>query len=112
MSKSRILAISVVSIVLVGCDPGDRTVPDLPEKAFAKCIYTNPFSGWEECREYVAQLLPFKSAEWEFLTRLNEQGAIEAPLLTGDPVLQTVLRRHPGLLWKAQNVKRYVPFLE
>ena len=51
-------------------------------------------------------LLPFKPHELEFLARLNEQGEIETPLLTDDAAMQETLRKHPGLLWKAQNVRQ------
>lgn len=61
----------------------------------------------EECRGFLGALLPFKPQELEFLTRLNEQGEIDATLLTDDAAMQETLRKHPGLLWKAQNVRQY-----
>jgi hypothetical protein len=44
----------------------------------------------------------------EFLERLNGQGEIDAALLTDDAAMQETLRRQPGLLWKAKNVKAHV----
>ena len=61
----------------------------------------------EECRGFLGMLLPFKPQELEFLARLNRQGEIDAALLTDDAAMQETLRRHPGLLWKALNVRQY-----
>ena len=46
--------------------------------------------------------------ELEFLERLNGHGEIVPSLLTGEPELQEILASHPGLKWKAQNVKQHV----
>lgn len=62
----------------------------------------------EECREFLGGLLPFKPHEMEFLERLNGQGEIDAALLTDDAAMQETLRRHPGLMWKAKNVKAII----
>jgi len=61
----------------------------------------------EECRVFLGTLIPFKPQELEFLTRLNERGIIDPSLLTDDAAMQEALRNHPGLLWKAQNVRDY-----
>ena len=61
----------------------------------------------EECRELVSALLPLREDEVEFLTRLNERGEIAAELLTAEERLQQIVRVHPGLLWKAWNVRRH-----
>jgi hypothetical protein len=60
-----------------------------------------------ECRERLSVLLPLKEAELEFLRRLNDQGEIAPELLTGDAGLQETIRLHPGLLWKALNVRKH-----
>ena len=60
-----------------------------------------------ECRERLSVLLPLKEAEIEFLRRLNDQGDIAPELLTGDVGLQETIRLHPGLLWKALNVRKH-----
>ena len=44
----------------------------------------------------------------EFLTTLTDKGEIVSELLTEDPNLQAIIRSHPGLLWKAQNVREYI----
>jgi hypothetical protein len=61
----------------------------------------------EESRGFMAGLLPFKPHEIEFLTFLNDQGEITPELLTKDAGMQETIRKHPGLLWKAQNVRQY-----
>jgi predicted nucleotidyltransferase component of viral defense system len=68
--------------------------------------------GWtrgliDECREMLSVVLPISPQEREFLDRLNDLGQIEAELLTNDTDLQTIIRSHPGLLWKALNVRRH-----
>lgn len=60
-----------------------------------------------ECRERLSVLLPLKETEVEFLRRLNDQGDIAPELLTGDAGLQETIRSHPGLLWKALNVRKH-----
>jgi hypothetical protein len=55
----------------------------------------------------MAGLLPFKPYEIEFLTFLNDQGEITPELLTKDAGLQEIIQKHPGLLWKAQNVRQF-----
>ncbi len=52
-------------------------------------------------------VLPLAAHEREFLELLNDQGKIAAELLTGDTQLQDTLRAHPGLRWKALNVRRH-----
>jgi hypothetical protein len=52
-------------------------------------------------------LLSFKPHEIEFLTCLNDQGEITPELLTKDAGMQETIRKHPGLLWKAQNVRQH-----
>ena len=42
-----------------------------------------------------------------FLDELNDRGDIVPELLTGDTHLQCLIRVHPGLLWKALNVKKH-----
>jgi hypothetical protein len=60
-----------------------------------------------DCRELIARLLPLRPSDMEFLTLLNDRGEIAPELLTGDSQMQRILHSHPGLLWKAQNVREY-----
>ena len=60
-----------------------------------------------ECRDLLSIVLPFEAQECEFLDRLNERGEIAPELLTDDRDLQGFIRSHPGLLWKALNVRKH-----
>ena len=60
-----------------------------------------------ECRRVLSAVPPLRANEIEFLDRLNERGEIAPELLTDDGGLQTRLRSHPGLLWKAVNVCKH-----
>ena len=59
-----------------------------------------------ETRELVAAVLPLESHELEFLERLNGAGDIAPELLTAEAAMQALIREHPGLRWKAQNMKK------
>jgi hypothetical protein len=59
-----------------------------------------------ETRELMAAVLPFEAHELEFLERLNGLGEIAPELLTTEPNMQGLIRNHPGLEWKALNVKK------
>lgn len=59
-----------------------------------------------ECRDLLSALLPLTDDEMEFLGRLNDAGEIAPELIAGDPVMQATIREHPGLRWKALNVRR------
>jgi len=56
----------------------------------------------------MAAVLPLFDHELRFCERLNGAGEIVPALLTDDPTLQAVVQQHPGLLWKAQNMKKHV----
>jgi predicted nucleotidyltransferase component of viral defense system len=60
-----------------------------------------------ESRELLSAVLPLQPEEREFLDNLNERGEIVPELLTGDATMQQLLRGHPGLLWKALNVRQH-----
>lgn len=52
-------------------------------------------------------VLPLNRDETEFLRQLNEDGAIVAGLLTSDADMAEIIWQHPGLRWKALNVRRH-----
>jgi len=60
-----------------------------------------------DCRDLLSAVLPLKPMERDFLDRLNDRGEIAPELLTDDARLQSVLREHPALRWKAANVQRH-----
>jgi len=59
-----------------------------------------------ETRELMAAVLPLAEHELEFLERLNGAGDIVPEILTDVPAMQAIIRDHPGLKWKALNVKK------
>jgi hypothetical protein len=59
-----------------------------------------------ECRERLAVVLPFRAHELEFLERLNGAGDIAPDVLTSDTAMQGIIGNHPGLRWKALNVRK------
>lgn len=61
----------------------------------------------DETREALATLLPFASAEHEFLDRLLDRGEIDADLLTDNEALQARIEAQPWLHWKAQHVRKH-----
>ncbi len=73
----------------------------------------NELASWTEAlvcetRERLAVVLPLMPHEREFLDRLNDSGEIIPDILTDNPEMQTIIRTHPGLKWKALNVKRHL----
>lgn len=59
-----------------------------------------------ETRELMSAVLPLAPRELEFLERLNGNGEVVPELLSDDRTMQEILRTHPALLWKAQNVRK------
>lgn len=59
-----------------------------------------------ETRELMAAVLPLEAHELQFLERLNGAGEIVPELLTGDAPMQAIIRHHPGLAWKALNMRK------
>lgn len=87
----------------------DQLVPLIREDALPKL---GPRSDWaerlvEDCRQRLSIVLPLAGAEREFLDRLLDHGEIEPSLLTEDAELAERIRRHPGLEWKALNVRQF-----
>jgi len=60
----------------------------------------------EESRSLLTGLLPLTTAEMEFLETLNGAGEIRPALLTDDNAMQSIIKAHPGLQWKALNVRK------
>jgi hypothetical protein len=60
----------------------------------------------QEARSLLSVVLPLKEHEREFLERLNGNAEIAPELLTDDPAMQEIIRGHPGVNWKAVNIKR------
>lgn len=60
----------------------------------------------ERCRQLLSSVLPLSPNERQFLDIVNDQGEVQADLLTDDEVLQARIDQHPGIAWKALNVRR------
>jgi len=100
-----------VSVGDVNVDPtelGNQLLPTLRSNALPG---PKEAAGWArrlmtECRELLSVVLPLTSEESEFIGCLNDRGEIVPELLTGDSEMQSALRRHPALRWKAMNVRK------
>lgn len=86
-----------------------QLIPTLRQAVIAGAEGTDAWGARlvSECRDGVTSLLPFTEAEREFLDRLLDYGEVEPTLLTGDAELAERIRRHPGLAWKAHNVRQF-----
>lgn len=73
---------------------------DLQQTSFAERLVS-------ECQDILSYLLPFNENEKKFFDILLDEGEIESSLITLDTELQKKINLHPGLLWKAQNVKQF-----
>ena len=61
----------------------------------------------DQCRSGLSTLLPFNTAELEFLDRLLEYGKVEPAFLTANADLQRRIRSQPLLEWKAHHVRQF-----
>lgn len=59
----------------------------------------------EAVRDKLETVLPLSDGESRFLNRLPNDGIIEPVLLTADHALAERIKSHPGLSWKAVNVR-------
>jgi len=96
----------------VGADTEDVRQRLLPLLRSDLVPHRNGTPRWIEglvarCRSRLGSVLPLRDRERAFLTALNGSGDITPALLTGDVAMQERIARQPGLLWKAQNVRRH-----
>jgi predicted nucleotidyltransferase component of viral defense system len=101
-----------VSLDAIQADPDDIDRRLLPVLHAGVAPPRAEVAAWtrrlvEECRALVGELLPLGGNEVEFLERLNQRGEIAGEFLTDDERLRGIIRVHPGLLWKAWNVRRH-----
>lgn len=100
-----------VSLDDVRADPGEvdqRLVPMLRGDAVPA---HDRIAEWTarlvaDCKDLLSFVLPLEPNERIFLDRLNDRGEIVPELLTDEVRMQELLRLHPGLLWKALNVRK------
>ena len=101
-----------VSLDEVQADPVDVERRLLPLLRAGSGPARADLAAWSEAlvaesRDLLSAVLPLRPEEREFLEHLNERGEIVPGLLTGDDAMQELLHGHPGLLWKALNVRRH-----
>jgi len=61
----------------------------------------------KECRQAISIVLPFSEGEREFLDRILDHGDIKPSLITPNEEMEKRIRIHPGLQWKALNVREF-----
>lgn len=61
----------------------------------------------DECREGLGAIWPISEPHREFIDRLLEYGEVRPELVASEPEQIDRIASHPGLLWKAKNVKAY-----
>lgn len=103
-------SITVENVTTTAADVDSQLVPMLrqdvrPARAGVG-VWTDTLV--RETRELMSAVLPLSEREFEFLDRLNGAGDIVPALLTDDPAMDAIIQSHPGLQWKAQNVKKHV----
>ncbi len=101
--------VSIEDVAALPTEVRNQLIPTLRRDATAAMERTDEWVARlvAACREGVATLLPFNVQEREFLDRLLDHGEVKPDLLTGDGDLADRIRRHPGLEWKAQNVRQF-----
>lgn len=67
----------------------------------------DPSSIQAKAREGLAQLLPLRLSEANFVEAIWERGEIRPDLLTADPECQARIAAMPLLLWKSQHVRKH-----
>lgn len=102
-----------VAIDDIQLDPGDVERQLLPMLRSDLAPDRSAIRLWSEnlvenCHRLLSGLLPLQANEMAFLTLLNRHGKIAPERLTGDEEMQAIIRSHPGLRWKAKNVREYI----
>lgn len=102
-------SVSVERVTTTPADVDQQLAPMLradvrPERSAIEA-WTEGLVG--EVRALLSAVLPVTPTELDFLERLNQHGNIVPELLTEDVTEQDVIREHPGLLWKARNVREH-----
>jgi len=102
-------AVSTDDVAATPAEVRSQLIPTLRRDALAGIESTDAWAARlvSGCREGLAALLPLDDAEREFLDRLLDHGEVYPALLTRDAELSDRIRRHPGLEWKARNVRQF-----
>jgi hypothetical protein len=109
MSRKDWRTVSVDDVTVDAAEADAKLLPllrgDQTPRRSALALWTQALA--DDCHDLLAMVLPLADQELEFLERLNGTGEIAPELLTDDERLQTAIRVHPGLLWKALNVRQH-----
>jgi len=102
-----------ISIDDISADPVDVERRLLPMLRGDIVPQRSQIAAWsqkleEECRDLLSGILPLSDDEMGFLDSLNDQGEIVPDRLTNDEDLKMIVSGHPGLQWKALNVRERV----
>lgn len=101
-----------VAVDHIGFEPHELRSTLVPVLRTDHLAAATDLEGWakrmvDETRDALGAVLPLTDPEREFLDRILDHGEILPSLLTRDPELASRIVRHPGLLWKAQNVGEF-----
>lgn len=101
-----------LSLDMIGTTPEDvarQLVPLLRSDLAPTKMDLESWTGRlvEECRDLLGSVMPLEENEIQFLTRLNDDGEIVPDLITEDEEERRIISIHPGLLWKALNVREH-----
>ncbi len=107
MNRENWLKMNERSLRVDRDDLRKRLLPLLREVTDKEKLNTLADDIDSSCRKVVANLLPLKENEKEFLITLNEKGEIKPEILTDDEELVNRINKQPMLIWKALNVKQH-----
>ncbi len=101
-----------VSINDIECDPNNLTaklIPTLHGSAVPTGLVASEYGQdlVSQCRAYLTSVLPLQGPELAFLDSLLDEGRIDGSLLTDNLELRRRIEVHPGLQWKALNVRKH-----
>lgn len=101
-----------VSIEDIGYSAKELMNELIPVLRTDKSDYSQDHEKWAsrlvaECRQAFSIVLPYTEGENEFLNRILDKGEIAPSLITKDEDMSDKIHNHPGLRWKALNVKEF-----
>ncbi len=105
MNKHDWRKISINDIGFDSQELHNKLIPVLNQKELKNTALASQLVA--ECQQALSGLLPFTQNENQFLDQLLDHGEINASLITKDRDMQDKINNHPGLRWKAHNVKKY-----
>jgi hypothetical protein len=108
MNRRDWRTVSISNVQFDSRELGNNLLP-LLRRDFAE---TEDIAGWaarlvEQCQQGLEMVLPLSEKEMMFLNLILDDGIIDPSLLTEDDALAERIGHHPGLEWKALNVRRY-----